>query len=137
MRLKEFDIKTLKEENDHRKRMVSHFNKWACDRLKLKNPPKIELSLDTEEAQGNHHTGGYTPGDDTIWVYAKNRNLVDMLRTVCHELVHVKQHEMGMIKPDSSYPGSPIEAIADMIAGKWIKIYGKDNPTIFEDSVSR
>jgi hypothetical protein len=49
-----------------------------------------------------------------------------------HELVHVKQHEEGRIKPNSSYPGSPIEVEAYAVAGMLIKIYGSANPHIFE-----
>jgi hypothetical protein len=37
-----------------------------------------------------------------------------------------------MIKAGDSYPGSPIEAMADMLAGKYIKIYGKQNRNIFQ-----
>jgi hypothetical protein len=111
---------------------VNKFVDWAAERLKLENIPKVQLSKDTEEAQVNHHTGGHVPGSDVIWVYAKNRNLVDILRTVVHELTHVRQHELNMIKPNDSYPGSPIEAQADMVAGKLMKIYGKENNHIFQ-----
>lgn len=111
---------------------VEKFKDWAVKILKIKKPIKIDLSDDTEEAQGNHHTGGHIIGDDTIWVYAKNRNLVDILRTVFHELVHVRQGELGMIGKNDSYPGSPIEAQADMLAGKFIKIYGKANRKVFQ-----
>lgn len=111
---------------------VEKFVDWACDKLKLKSKPKIELSMDTEEAQTHHHTGRHVHGEDSVWVYAKNRNLVDILRTVVHELTHVRQGELGMIKPGSSYPGSPIEAQADMIAGKLIKIYGEKHHYIFQ-----
>jgi AraC-like DNA-binding protein len=111
---------------------VQKFVDWAANRLNLKKVPSIELSMDSEEAQTNHHTGGHVPGEDSVWVYAKNRNLVDILRTVFHELVHVRQHEIGMIKPGDSYPGSPIEAMADMLAGKYIKIYGEKNNHIFQ-----
>jgi hypothetical protein len=111
---------------------VSKFVDWTAKRLNLENTPTIELSMDTEEAQTNHHTGGHVHGSDSVWVYAKNRNLVDILRTVFHELVHVRQGELGMIKPGASYPGSPIEAMADMLAGKYIKIYGKENHHIFQ-----
>ena len=65
-------------------------------------------------------------------MYAKNRNLVDILRTVFHELVHVRQDEIGMLKPGDSYPGSPVEVMADMIAGKFIKIYGEKHHYIFQ-----
>jgi predicted transcriptional regulator len=111
---------------------VDKFCEWACQQLYVQNKPHIELSMDTEEAQTNHHTGGHQMGDDSIWVYAKNRNLVDILRTVFHELVHVRQGELNMIEPGDSYPGSPIEAMADMLAGKYIKIYGKENHHIFQ-----
>lgn len=111
---------------------VERFKDWACKKLHIKNPPKIELSMDTEEAQTNHHTGGHIIGDDKIWVYAKNRNLVDILRTVFHELVHVRQGELDMVSNGDSYPGSAIESMADMLAGKYIKIYGKENNKIFQ-----
>jgi hypothetical protein len=111
---------------------VNKFAKWACGKLNISDPPKIELSMDTEEAQNNHHTGGHMIGGDTIWVYAKNRNLVDILRTVFHELVHVRQGELDMVDHGDSYPGSPVESMADMLAGKYIKIYGEKNHHIFQ-----
>ena len=111
---------------------VEKFVDWTAKRLNLQKVPSIELSMDSEEAQTNHHTGGHVPGEGSVWVYAKNRNLVDILRTVFHELVHVRQHEIGMIKPGDSYPGSPIESMADMLAGKYIKIYGEKNHHIFQ-----
>lgn len=111
---------------------VRKFADWASKRCHLEKPVNIELSYDTQEAQDNHHTGRHVEGSDTIWVYAANRNLVDILRTVFHEIVHCRQSELGMIQPGSSYPGSPIEAMADMLAGKYIKIYGEKNHHIFQ-----
>ena len=126
-------IQSLDEEiDDNKAAEVAKAVEWICKKLNITKIPAIELSMDTDEAQGNHHTGGHVPGSGKIWIYAKNRNLVDILRTTFHELVHVKQHDLDMIKPDSSYPGSPIEAMADMMAGKMIKIYGAANPHIFE-----
>lgn len=111
---------------------VERFAEWAGERLNLQKMPKFDLSQDTQDAQDNHHTGRHHMGGDTIWVYVKNRNLVDILRTVFHELVHVRQDELNMIKPGASYPGSPIEVMADMLAGKYIKIYGEKNHHIFQ-----
>lgn len=131
MRAKEFIIETnfVQDELDAE---VEKFVLWAKPILNLKKIPKVILSMDTEEAQKGTHTGRHTVGDDKVWVYAKNRSLVDILRTVMHELVHVRQEELGMVKPNSSYPGSPIEVLADAVAGKYIKIYGKKNPHVFE-----
>ena len=122
----------IREGNEELSSEVKKFVDWACSKLHIKSKPKILLSFDSEEAQQNHHTGSHTIGDDKIWVYAKNRNLVDILRTVFHELVHVRQGELNMIKAGDSYPGSPIEAMADMLAGKYIKIYAKQNRNIFQ-----
>jgi hypothetical protein len=44
----------------------------------------------------------------------------------------VRQGELNMIKPGDSYPGSPIEMLADMSAGKYMKVFGKDHPEIFQ-----
>jgi len=126
-KLDETDTEELDIEDE-----VNKFADWACGILELENQPKIELSMDTEDAQTNHHTGRHVDGENSVWVYANNRNLVDILRTVFHELVHVRQGELDMIKPGSSYPGSPIEAQADMLAGKFIKIYGEKNHHIFQ-----
>lgn len=111
---------------------VDKFTKWACKILNIKNIPEIDLSRDTQEAQDEHHTGRHIQGENKIWVYVNNRNLVDILRTVFHELVHIRQDQLGMIQPGDSYPGSPIEVMADMLSGKYIKIYGKHNHHIFQ-----
>jgi hypothetical protein len=114
------------------KKEIDQFVDWTCKRLNIKNCPEIELSNDSKEAQDNHHTGAHRTDTNHVWVYVKNRNLVDILRTVFHELVHVRQGELNMIKPGDSYPGSPIEVMADMLAGKYIKIYGEKNHHIFQ-----
>jgi hypothetical protein len=98
--------------------------------LNVKTKPKFTLSKNTDQAQAGHHTGVHS--GDRIWVYIANRNLIDIFRTIFHELVHQRQYELNMIKQGDSYPGSPIEAMADMIAGKYIKIYGKEHPEIFQ-----
>ena len=111
---------------------VTDFVNWTIRRLHIKQPyPKITLSRDTQQAQEGHHTGRHT-SDGRIWVYVENRNMVDIFRTIFHELVHHRQDQLHMIGPDDSYPGSPVEAMADMMAGKYIKIYGKDHPEIFQ-----
>jgi len=105
---------------------------WFSKKINLKTDINVDLSQDEEEASEGHHTGKYIPGSDTIWVYAKNRNLVDICRTVFHEMIHVRQQELNMLKPGCSYPGSPVEAMADVLAGKYVKIFGKLNPKIYQ-----
>lgn len=111
---------------------IRSFVQWGIKTLNVQKPyPKITLSTDTEQAQKDHRTGLHTD-DGHILVYIRNRNLVDIFRTIFHELVHHRQDQLNMIGPDDSYPGSPVEAMADMMAGKYIKIYGKQHPEIFQ-----
>jgi hypothetical protein len=111
---------------------IKDFVNWSIRRLHIKQPyPKITLSKNTQQAQEGHHTGRHT-SDGRIWVYVANRNMVDIFRTIFHELVHHRQDQLNMVGPDDSYPGSPVEAMADMMAGKYIKIYGKNHPEIFQ-----
>lgn len=112
--------------------IMQKFIDWAVSKVELEKLPKIVFSYDTEEAQSGHHTGRHSTDDHSVWVYVKNRNMVDIMRTVFHEIVHCRQNELGLIEPGDSYPGSPIEAEADMMAGKYIKIFGKRHPEIFQ-----
>lgn len=126
--------KTVTEsvESDQDIQKIKDFIQWSIKTLNIQQPfPKITLSRNTQEAQQGHHTGRHT-NDGRIWVYIENRNLIDIFRTIFHELVHHRQYQLNMIGPDDSYPGSPIEAMADMLAGKYIKIYGKQHRDIFQ-----
>ena len=120
------------EQNLSNDPLMQKFIAWTANVLHLETTPRVEFSYDTDEAQEGHHTGRHTQGTNKVWVYAKNRNMVDIMRTVFHELVHCRQGELNMIKPGDSYPGSPIEMEADMMAGKYMKIFGKDHPEIFQ-----
>lgn len=117
-------------ESDSEIEQINEFIAWSKKILHIKSDPQFTFSKDTDAAQKGHHTGVHS--GNKIWVYIGNRNLVDIFRTVFHELVHQRQEELGMIKDGDSYPGSPIEVMADMLAGKYIKIYGKRHPEIFQ-----
>lgn len=115
------------------KAAINKFMQFAFDRLHISPPyPELDLSYDQEEAQELHRTGSYSLDDNIMTVYVRNRNLVDILRTVCHELVHKRQHERNMIDADQNKPGSKIEQQADAIAGYLMKIYGKQHREIFQ-----
>lgn len=108
------------------------FVRWCVEKLNIKQAlPKIRFQ-DAKEGPDQHRTGYYDDNDDIMWVYTGNRNLIDIMRTVAHELVHRKQHEDNRVHGDQSYPGSPIEQEADAVAGYLMKLYGKANPEIIE-----
>ena len=70
-----------------------------------------------------------------IKVFALGRALVDVLRSIAHELVHHKQNEDGELKGKHSNVGGPIEDEANAVAGEMIKKYGIDHPEIYPEGV--
>ena len=125
---KDQEVKEGYEGNEDR---VKHFVDWAYKKLNIKAPmPKIIFS-DKKDSPDMHHTGWYRKETDTMWVYTHNRNLVDILRTVAHELQHRKQDAEGRIKVHSP-PGSKLEREGDIHAGILMKLYAKEFPEIIE-----
>jgi hypothetical protein len=128
--LKEADIIIDRDEINHEAE-IKQFINWVYDKKNIDGPrPKIIFS---NEKQGPdmHHTGWYRDSENLMWVYTGNRNLIDILRTVAHELIHRKQGIQGRIKGPSA-PGSKLEREADAEAGYLMKLYGADNPEIVE-----
>jgi hypothetical protein len=107
------------------------FARWACKRLGIDLPP-IKFSADKDRVIKNH-TFGTTWSSGEIWVYIDNRNLADILRTLCHELIHVRQFNRGTAHTSMSKKENlEIEDEANALAGRMMREYGKKNPEIFE-----
>jgi hypothetical protein len=76
----------------------------------------------------------YTSEPQIIKINGKNRALIDVLRSIGHELTHHKQYEDGRItdsKKDGE-SGSDIENEANAKAGYFIRIYCKKNPKRYD-----
>jgi len=113
--------------------IVKYFIKYAVKELGLKQlPTKITLSYDTDAAKNQHSFGHFDPSNDQIWVYVKDRNTADFLRTLAHELVHRKQAEDGRLEPGDGATGSDIENEANAQAGVLLRKFGKEHEDIYE-----
>ena len=109
--------------------LFEKFMAYACNELQIQNPPTFEVRYEYGEDQPSF--GAYVPSQHHISVNPSNRNIVDVLRTLAHELVHAKQNEMGILQPDSGETGSEHENDANAIAGILMRDYGKQNPNIY------
>ena len=109
--------------------LFEKFMTYACNELQIQNPPTFEVRYEYGEDQPSF--GAYVPSQHHISVNPSNRNIVDVLRTLAHELVHAKQNEMGILQPDSGETGSEHENDANAIAGILMRDYGKQNPNIY------
>jgi hypothetical protein len=118
---------------DNIQSLLNNFMSYACQELQIQNPPTLEIRYEFGEEQPSF--GAYVPSDHHILINPSNRNIVDIYRTLAHELVHSKQNEMGLLKPSSGETGSDHENDANSIAGIIMRDYGKQNPDIYKVGV--
>jgi cytidyltransferase-like protein len=119
--------------NESQTATIGEFIKYACKNLDIQNPPRnLTLSYDTNQVKDRRSFGYFDPNDHKIWVYVKNRNMADILRTLAHELVHHKQNLDGRINYESGETGSDIENEANAKAGVLLRDFGKKNNEIYQ-----
>lgn len=110
--------------------IIQDFIRWVYKKLYIPGePPVIKFSQEKESAD-QHRTGYYDLDDNFMWIYTGNRNLIDILRTVAHELVHHKQRTDG--DTTDNIPVVDLESQADSIAGLIMKIYVRHHPEIIQ-----
>ena len=103
--------------DDDKKEKLNTFVKFVKDQLELKTVPTISIQ---NGRNGLKTTANYDYNKENkvVKVNAKNRALVDVMRSIAHEMVHHKQNEEGRLKSDSGKTGSEIENEANAKAGK-------------------
>lgn len=108
------------------------FIDWALAELGIKGSPPVKFTNDIDKVR-ERHTFGTTEPNGNIWVYVGNRNTADVLRTLCHELVHYRQFQRGTASLNmSSKERLQIEDEANALAGRLLRKYGKENVEIYE-----
>lgn len=118
--------------NDKQQKSLVEFVKFVKKELELKKVPEIRI-----ESNRNHikttANYNYTLPEKIIRIYGKGRALVDIMRSVAHELVHHKQWEDGRLEVKPPDIGGEIEDEANAKAGQFIKMYAQKDNTIYED----
>jgi len=103
----------------------------AMDELKLSKLPKIKLEKEVEDPE-QPTFGRFINDLQTIQLGVANRHIIDILRTLAHELVHYKQMINGQLKDDSGETGSPEENEAHTVAGIIMRNFNKQYPQYFQ-----
>jgi hypothetical protein len=110
------------------------FIRFAAKHLELDSLPKFDFVFDSKRSVEHKSFGGY--GDEHILITVKNRHIMDVCRTLAHELTHYKQDLDGRIEHNSGETGSPIENEANAEAAVIMRNWGKQHPELFEkDSI--
>jgi hypothetical protein len=118
---------------DEKKKILDSFVLFVKKQLELKSVPTIKIQNNREGLKTTANYD-YTKENKIIKVCAKNRALVDVCRSIAHEMVHHKQFEQGRLDgPQPPDIGGEIEDEANAKAGQFIKMYAKEDPTIYDD----
>ena len=120
----------IDSQSTSRNNNVKEFVQFSKEYLGLQSPVMVNF---TDNRDSGITTAGYDPNDKSSTIYVKGRALVDILRSIAHELVHQKQDEEGELSADSGETGSDHENQANAIAGILMREYQKNHPEIYED----
>lgn len=116
---------------EDKKKVLDKFVLFVKKQLELKTIPTIKIQNDREGLKTTANYD-YTKENKLIKVCAMNRALVDVCRSIAHELVHHKQFEDGRLEVKPPDIGGEIEDEANAKAGQFIKMYSKEDPTIYD-----
>ena len=118
--------------DNHKKIKLHEFVKFVRKELGIKHMPTIAI-LEKRDGLKTTANYDYQKENKVIKIYGKNRLIVDVLRSLGHELTHHKQWEDGKLKVRPPDIGGPIEDEANAKAGQFIKMFAKIDPTIYDD----
>jgi hypothetical protein len=119
----------LKEEYQDK---LTAFVKFVKGELELKETPKIIVQNGRKDLKTTANYN-YAKDGKLIKVNGKNRALVDIMRSIAHEMVHHKQYEEGRLEVKPKDIGGDIEDEANAKAGQFIKMFAKIDETIYDE----
>lgn len=115
--------------------VMRDFTKYCIDFLGIKGDVEIFLKAGKDAHLTTLASYGYStiPGTpDDIYLRAGHRHIVDIMRSLAHELTHKRQMERNELTDDSGKTGSAQENEANSLAGVIMRDYTKANPNILE-----
>lgn len=118
----------LRESSKNIDDIFNEFILYVKKFLNLKKHPKIIFVKDGNFAS-KINAFGVINGSNIIHIETKNRQPMDIIRTIAHELVHYHQHEQGI--HGNGNPGSPTENQANAIAGEIVRRFGQKHSNLF------
>lgn len=107
-------------------KIIDDFVKFVAEKLHMDKPPKVKIQNDPEFAEEYKTFGIYMPDRNATVVETYGRNIVDVLRTIAHELTHHRQNEVGSTKDRVD-----LETEATMAAGILVKLYCANHPELY------
>ena len=113
--------------------ILKDFIKFCVAELKIESMPTIKLRKDPQWSVVHRTFGRYINDQHLLEVAWGQRHIMDVLRTVAHELTHKHQHERDghRMGPEAGETGSKWENEANARAGILMRDYARLHPDYF------
>ena len=102
----------------------------AVKHLQFNHIPKIHLVKSLDDTT----FGRYVNSEKVIYAVVANRNPVDILRTIAHEMVHYKQGQDGQLDMNAGDTGSPFENEANAEGGVIMRAFNEKFPQYLQSN---
>ena len=120
------------EPQNSQQEIIEDFIDFCSAQLGLAKEINLRIRRDPAWSVRNRTFGRYDEQTNELNVGVSGRHIMDILRTVAHELVHQRQNETQDMPPDAGADGSEYENEANAQAGVLMRRYGKLHPELFE-----
>ena len=120
-------------EQEHSKNLndLKEFILFCCKEGGINEPTIVYLRGTRDEKLKT--TASYNPNNHEVNIYCKGRHIVDIMRSLAHELMHMKQMIENRLYDNSGDDGSSEENEAHSFSGLMIRKFGKIEPKIYEN----
>ena len=102
----------------------------AIAHLELDHIPKIKLVKSLDDTTFGH----FNSEEQVIYAVVANRNPVDILRTIAHEMTHYKQGQEHQLTNNSGETGSTVEDEANAEGGVIMREFNEQFPQYLQSS---
>jgi hypothetical protein len=107
-------------------KILDEFVKFVAEKLRMDELPKVEIQNDKDFAKDHKTFGIYMPDQNATVVETYGRNIVDVMRTIAHELTHHRQNEVN-----SNKSRADLELEAHAAAGMLVKLFCANHPELY------
>ena len=111
--------------------ILKDFIDFCVKELKINSIPTVKLRRDPQWSVVHKTFGRYINDKKMLEVAWGQRHIMDVLRTVAHELTHRHQHEREAVPPSAGETGSEYENEANARAGILMRDYAQLHPEFF------
>jgi hypothetical protein len=123
---------SIRENAESDSDIIKRFAASCGEYLGLENMPEIKLRRDPEWTRRHGTFGRYTADPhNRIELATAGRHIIDILRTLAHEMTHAAQNEQIGLPDHAGETGSEFEDGANAMAGRIMRHWAESEPELF------